>query len=114
MIYSRNYLVVVVCTFSILPTSKCPTKNSPAIAAALGSSTISICALYPLVIVRRNLQMIRSAESLSAVTVARNTWKSLGIRGFYRGIVPQFVQLTPQNILGFVLFEYWRRTMQSK
>ena len=40
--------------------------------------------------------------------VAKDTWKTCGPLGFYKGLLPAWIRLLPQTILTFLFFEQFR------
>ncbi len=63
--------------------------------------------LYPLLFLRRNLQLhVDFKEQATASRIIRTTWSVAGARGFYAGCLPHLVQLCPQMMLGMALFEW--------
>lgn len=83
---------------------------TPSAVAAVGAACASSVIAYPLITLRRNMQMINHAGALE---LARNTWRTLGAGGFYRGFAPHLLQVVPQNAMAWYLFELWRRSLQS-
>lgn len=84
-------------------------------AAAGASAVVGGTLTYPLLFLRRNMQMeVAFPEQRSLATIVSTTYREFGARGFYRGLAPHLLSLGPQMTLGLVLFEKGRRMLASR
>eukprot|EP01126_Amoeba_proteus_P049879 TRINITY_DN5854_c0_g1_i2.p1 TRINITY_DN5854_c0_g1~~TRINITY_DN5854_c0_g1_i2.p1 ORF type:complete len:282 (+),score=26.32 TRINITY_DN5854_c0_g1_i2:751-1596(+) len=76
------------------------------------SAFISCTTTYPLVVVRRNMQVLKSPEEnkMTGLQVCRQIWKGHRFGGFFAGIVPFYLQIVPQIAISFSVFDF----MQNK
>ncbi|XP_042317938.1 mitochondrial folate transporter/carrier isoform X2 [Sceloporus undulatus] len=73
------------------------------IMAAL-SKIFAVSATYPYQVVRARLQDQHNKYS-GVVDVIRKTWRNEGVHGFYKGIVPNVIRVTPACCITFVVYE---------
>lgn len=70
---------------------------------------------YPLALVRTRLQAITSSDnSVSMSILFRKIYNDQGIRGFYRGIVPNFMKVAPAVSISYVVYERSRRALGAE
>ena len=70
------------------------------------SKIFAATATYPYQVVRSRLQnQYTMAEYNGAVDVIRKTFRYEGVRGFYKGLVPNVLRVTPACALTFVVYE---------
>jgi solute carrier family 25 phosphate transporter 23/24/25/41 len=89
------------------------TKTNPFVILSLGGMAgifaQTIC--YPLDTIRRRMQMkgrVYSGLSNAFLTIYREE----GVKGYYRGIVPNAVKVVPNNAIRFLVYE-WLKTFMS-
>jgi solute carrier family 25 phosphate transporter 23/24/25/41 len=87
------------------------------ISLVCGSSAavVSATATYPLDLVRRRLQMVRTdgvggARAGMAFTFAR-VWAKEGFVGFYRGILPEYAKVVPGVSITYAAYEFLKRSI---
>ncbi|XP_060631682.2 solute carrier family 25 member 32 [Anolis sagrei] len=68
------------------------------------SKIFAVAATYPYQVVRARLQDQHNRYS-GVVDVIRRTWRKEGIHGFYKGIVPNLIRVTPACCITFVVYE---------
>ncbi|CAI9719492.1 folate transporter carrier-like isoform X2 [Octopus vulgaris] len=73
------------------------------------SKMIAAAATYPYQVVRSRLQD-QHASYVSCRDVIEKTWRHEGVYGFYKGLVPNLVRVTPACCITFLVYE----TMMSK
>lgn len=70
---------------------------------------------YPLALVRTRLQaMTCSDTSVSMSILIRQIYDKEGLRGFYRGIVPNFMKVAPAVSISYVVYERTRRALGAE
>lgn len=70
---------------------------------------------YPLALVRTRLQaMTGSDKSVSMSILFRQIYDKEGLRGFYRGIVPNFMKVAPAVSISYVVYERTRRALGAE
>lgn len=72
------------------------------------SKTFATTVTYPYQVIRSRLQNQRDSKDLRYTGVSdviRQTWKYEGFRGFYKGLVPTVVRVTPASCIIFVVYE---------
>nr|XP_056710441.1 mitochondrial folate transporter/carrier [Euleptes europaea] len=84
------------------PDSKLSTLEYIAMAAL--SKIFAVSATYPYQVVRARLQDQHNRYS-GVVDVIRRTWRKEGVHGFYKGIVPNVLRVTPACCITFVVYE---------
>jgi solute carrier family 25 folate transporter 32 len=65
---------------------------------------------YPYQVIRSRLQNQRDGTTScplyrGVLDVIRQTWKYEGLRGYYKGLVPTVVRVTPASCVIFVVYE---------
>ncbi|XP_007901405.1 mitochondrial folate transporter/carrier [Callorhinchus milii] len=86
-----------------LPTD---TKLNPFeyIAMAALSKIFAVSATYPYQVIRARLQDQHNQYS-GVMDVLRRTWRNEGAHGFYKGIIPNVLRVTPACCITFVVYE---------
>lgn len=70
------------------------------------SKIFAATATYPYQVVRSRLQnQYTMAEYKGAVDIIRKTFRYEGVKGFYKGLVPNVLRVTPACALTFVVYE---------
>jgi solute carrier family 25 phosphate transporter 23/24/25/41 len=66
-------------------------------------------AVYPLTVLRARMQSMKTVTNpefyANSADCVRQLWRSNGIKGFYRGLVPTLAKAAPGVGIGFTLFE---------
>lgn len=85
-------------------------------AAAAGTSALVGGTLtYPLVFLRRNMQIeVTCPEQRTLRSIVSTTYSQYGKRGFYRGLAPHLMSLVPQMTVGLLLFEAGRDYLKRR
>ncbi|XP_006000467.1 solute carrier family 25 member 32 [Latimeria chalumnae] len=83
------------------------TKLSPLeyITMAALSKIFAVSATYPYQVIRVRLQDQHSSYS-GVIDVLQRTWRKEGVHGFYKGIIPNILKVTPACCITFVVYEY--------
>ncbi|XP_012728353.2 mitochondrial folate transporter/carrier [Fundulus heteroclitus] len=68
------------------------------------SKIFAVATTYPYQVVRARLQDQHNRYS-GVIDVIRRTWRNEGFTGFYKGIVPNVIRVTPACCITFVVFE---------
>ncbi|XP_077207856.1 solute carrier family 25 member 32 [Paroedura picta] len=68
------------------------------------SKIFAVSATYPYQVVRARLQDQHNRYS-GVLDVIRRTWRKEGVHGFYKGIVPNVLRVTPACCITFVVYE---------
>ncbi|CAI9606071.1 unnamed protein product [Staurois parvus] len=68
------------------------------------SKIFAVLATYPYQVVRARLQDQHNRYS-GVTDVIRRTWRREGIQGFYKGMVPNVIRVTPACCITFVVYE---------
>ncbi|KAG9510908.1 Calcium-binding mitochondrial carrier protein SCaMC-3, partial [Fragariocoptes setiger] len=79
---------------------------------AISSSCAQLIS-YPLALVRTRLQA-QSDSSLTMVSIMKNIYDTEGIKGLYRGIVPNFMKVAPAVSISYVVYERTRRSLGAE
>ncbi|XP_036395383.1 mitochondrial folate transporter/carrier-like [Megalops cyprinoides] len=74
------------------------------IAMAALSKIFAVATTYPYQVVRARLQDQHNKYG-GAVDVIRRTWRNEGAVGFYKGMVPNLIRVTPACCITFVVYE---------
>jgi solute carrier family 25 phosphate transporter 23/24/25/41 len=78
------------------------------ICGACAGTTASLL-VFPLDLIRRRQQI--STGNLSMISIARKVITSDGIRGLYRGIIPELVKVVPAVAMNFYFYELFRQVI---
>lgn len=82
--------------------------------AASASSVVSGFLCYPLLYMRRNLQLpVEFEEQKTWKSIMRVSYARGGVREFYRGCGAHLLQLCPQMAVGMLLFETFRQKLSE-
>uniref|UniRef100_A0AAY4CKY3 Solute carrier family 25 member 32 n=1 Tax=Denticeps clupeoides TaxID=299321 RepID=A0AAY4CKY3_9TELE len=68
------------------------------------SKIFAVATTYPYQVVRARLQDQHNNYS-GVVDVVRRTWRNEGAHGFYKGMVPNLIRVTPACCITFVVYE---------
>uniref|UniRef100_W5MTB0 Solute carrier family 25 member 32b n=1 Tax=Lepisosteus oculatus TaxID=7918 RepID=W5MTB0_LEPOC len=88
-------------------------KNMPAqaqlnpleyVTMAAMSKIFAVSVTYPYQVIRARLQDQHNKYA-GLTDVIRRTWSNEGVRGFYKGIVPNVIRVTPACCITFVVYE---------
>ena len=88
------------------PLALSPTLHILALGAAAGLFAQSVC--YPLDTIRRR-QQIKGKHYNGTLDAIVKIGRGEGVRGFYRGMVPNAVKVVPSNAIRFVVYEAIKR-----
>ena len=70
---------------------------------------------YPLDVVRRRMQMQgvggRQVEYTSLVDGFRTVYVKYGMKGFYKGLIPNYLKVVPVVSINFVVYEYMKKLL---
>ena len=83
-----------------------PTLHTLTLGAAAGLFAQSVC--YPLDTIRRR-QQIKGKHYNGTVDAIMKIGRGEGVRGFYRGMVPNAVKVVPSNAIRFVVYDAIKR-----
>lgn len=83
------------------------------IAMAALSKLFAAATTYPYQVVRARLQD-QHTKYHTVLDVVRRTWRNEGAVGFYKGIGPNLIRVTPACCITFVVFENVSRLLNSK
>ena len=110
MLSVSPFIAINFATFDILKQhfTNHSTVNILLLGAAAGLFAQSVC--YPLDTVRRRQQM-KGRNYNSMLDAFSRISREEGIRGLYRGMVPNAVKVVPNNAIRFVVFEAVKRHM---
>ncbi|XP_061574184.1 solute carrier family 25 member 32-like [Cololabis saira] len=74
------------------------------IAMAAASKLFAVATTYPYQVVRARLQDQHNRYN-GVIDVVRRTWRNEGAIGFYKGIIPNLIRVTPACCITFVVYE---------
>ncbi|XP_060756959.1 solute carrier family 25 member 32b [Neoarius graeffei] len=74
------------------------------ISMAAVSKIFAVATTYPYQVIRARLQDQHTRYN-GVIDVIRRTWRNEGPRGFYKGIVPNLIRVTPASCITFVVYE---------
>ncbi|XP_041844846.1 mitochondrial folate transporter/carrier-like [Melanotaenia boesemani] len=74
------------------------------IAMAALSKLFAVATTYPYQVVRARLQDQHNSYS-GVIDVIKRTWRNEGVGGFYKGIIPNLIRVTPACCITFVVYE---------
>lgn len=78
------------------------------------SSSCGQLVSYPLALIRTKLQAMNGDNSYSMSILIRQIYDKEGLRGFYRGIVPNFMKVAPAVSISYVVYERTRRALGAE
>jgi len=110
MLSVSPFIAINFATFDVLKQrfTNHSTVNVLLLGAASGLFAQSVC--YPLDTVRRRQQM-KGKHYNSMLDAFRRITREEGVRGLYRGMVPNAAKVVPNNAIRFVVFEAIKRHM---
>ncbi|CDW57754.1 Mito carr domain containing protein [Trichuris trichiura] len=68
------------------------------------SKVFAVCSTYPYQVVRARLQD-QHANYAGIFDVVKKTWRREGMLGFYKGLLPSILRVTPATCVTFVVYE---------
>lgn len=74
------------------------------------SSSVAQMVSFPLSVVRTRLQASHADNGM--LDCFQKVWKSSGIRGLYRGLVPSLAKGLPSSVIGYVVFEQTKKWLR--
>ncbi|GAA6091596.1 solute carrier family 25 member 32b [Tachysurus ichikawai] len=77
------------------------------------SKIFAVATTYPYQVIRARLQDQHTSYD-GAVDVIRRTWRNEGYLGFYKGMVPNLLRVTPACCITFVVYETVSRFLLDK
>jgi solute carrier family 25 phosphate transporter 23/24/25/41 len=96
-----------------VPLSNFATGAIGAFSGALGASFV-----YPLNVLRTRLQaqgtVLHPATYDGILDVVRATYRTEGLRGFYKGITPNMLKVAPAVSISYVVYENSKRALDLK
>jgi solute carrier family 25 phosphate transporter 23/24/25/41 len=84
--------------------------SSSLICGACAGTTASLI-VFPLDLIRRRQQISVGAQMPSIAEVTKQVLKSDGLKGLYRGIVPELVKVVPAVAMNFYFYELFRQVV---
>lgn len=92
-----------------------PQASNLAYVVASGSSKIvASLATYPFQVLRSRLQKHNAArEYTSMAHVVQRAWAREGVKGFYKGLVPNVLRVLPNTCITFLVYENARRFLAA-
>nr|CAH0101155.1 unnamed protein product [Daphnia galeata] len=69
------------------------------------SKMVAVTATYPYQLMRTRMQD-QYLQCNGAIDVLTRTWKHEGVRGFYKGMLPTLLRVTPATAITFVVYEH--------
>uniref|UniRef100_A0A3P8W174 Solute carrier family 25 member 32 n=1 Tax=Cynoglossus semilaevis TaxID=244447 RepID=A0A3P8W174_CYNSE len=85
--------------------TRVPCNPMEYISMAALSKIFAVATTYPYQVVRARLQDQHNTYN-GVIDVMRRTWRNEGAFGFYKGIVPNLIRVTPACCITFVVYEY--------
>eukprot|EP00931_Biecheleriopsis_adriatica_P088591 TRINITY_DN62884_c0_g1_i1.p1 TRINITY_DN62884_c0_g1~~TRINITY_DN62884_c0_g1_i1.p1 ORF type:complete len:480 (-),score=61.81 TRINITY_DN62884_c0_g1_i1:257-1696(-) len=88
---------------------------SPLVGLCCGliSSAIGMTASYPLVLVRTRMQMQKAGHYDGVYDCALRTVRAEGVRGLFKGIVPNLAKAAPAAAINFALYDYAKEVIHA-
>jgi solute carrier family 25 phosphate transporter 23/24/25/41 len=84
----------------------------------VGGATSTICGQlisYPLALVRTRLQAqeipMNAANRDTMTKIFSTIWKNEGLRGLYRGLLPNIIKVVPAVSLSYIVYEHMKRLL---
>lgn len=73
---------------------------------------------YPLALVRTRLQAqevpMDSASKEKMTTILKNIWTNEGVRGLYRGLLPNIIKVVPAVSISYVVYETMKKKLNER
>lgn len=93
-----------------------PTQDEPStlllLACGSAASTAGQLVSYPLALIRTRMQAPASLNAPTSMTgISRCIWRSQGVRGFYSGILPNFLKAVPSVAISYIVYEKCRQQL---
>ncbi|KAL0984967.1 hypothetical protein UPYG_G00151240 [Umbra pygmaea] len=83
------------------------------ITMAAGSKLFAVATTYPYQVVRARLQDQHNKYN-GVLDVVRRTWRNEGAVGFYKGMVPNLIRVTPACCITFLVYENMSRFLMGQ
>lgn len=100
------------------PNRKLPKNEAPTYVSSICGAISSSCGQllsYPLALVRTRLQATTSSDNSVSMTILfKQIYDKEGLRGFYRGILPNFMKVAPAVSITYVVYEKTRRSLGAE
>lgn len=77
------------------------------------SKIFAVATTYPYQVVRARLQDQHNRYN-GVIDVIRRTWRNEGAKGFYKGIIPNVIRVTPACCITFVVYENVSRYLMGQ
>jgi len=81
------------------------------------SSIIGQLVSYPLALIRTRLQAqevpMNSAERDTMTKLFDKIWKNEGVRGLYRGLIPNIIKVVPAVSISYVVYEKMKKRLRE-
>lgn len=82
------------------------------------SSVIGQLVSYPLALIRTRLQAqevpMNSADKDTMTKLMKNIWVNEGVRGLYRGLLPNIIKVVPAVSISYVVYENMKKKLRKR